>query len=84
METEKFKELLDKEYTWPAVYSFKFIVPKASLGEARKLFDSGDIVEKPSKNGNYVSLNAKVEMSGSDAVMEVYLKANKIEGLIAL
>lgn len=84
METENFKELLDKEYNWPAVYSFKFIVPLASLEEARKLFGAGDFIEKPSKNGNYISLNAKMEMKDSEAVMGVYEEANKIKGLIAL
>ena len=84
METDKFKELLDKEYSWPAVYSFKFIVPQASFEEAKKLFASGDIIEKPSKKGNYISLSAKIEMESSEAVMDVYLKASSIKGLIAL
>ena len=84
MDTTNFKELLDKEYTWPAVYSFKFIVPKKNVEEVLKLFPSDETDQTPSKNGNYISVKAKVEMPDAKAVTDIYEAANNIEGLIAL
>jgi putative lipoic acid-binding regulatory protein len=84
MDTENFKELLNKEYTWPAVYSFKFIVPQKNVEEVTKLFPADSTKQNPSKNGNYVSVKAKVEMPSADAIADIYTAASNIEGLIAL
>ena len=34
---EKFKELLNKEYSWPAKYTFKFILPRGGESYRRSL-----------------------------------------------
>lgn len=81
---QNFKELLDKEYSWPAFYSFKFIVPYKKASEIRQLFPAETTNEKPSRHGNYISVNANIEMKNSEEVMDIYAKASKIEGVIAL
>ena len=81
---QNFKELLDKEYSWPAFYSFKFIVPFKDVSKVRSLFPPETTNEKPSKHGNYVSVNANIEMKNAEEVMDIYSKASEIDGVIAL
>lgn len=83
---EKLRIQLDL-LTWPDVYLFKFIVPNDSEKVARvtALFnDSADIVMHPSRNGNYMSISAKEMMLDVNSIIEKYLEAAKIKGLIAL
>lgn len=73
--------------TWPDVYLFKFIVPNDSekVAKVTALFnDSADIVMHPSRNGNYMSISAKEMMLDVNSIVEKYLEAAKIKGLIAL
>jgi hypothetical protein len=79
-----FREKLDQHYAWPALYIFKFIVPAGKEDQVKNLFPNHDTTEKPSKNGNYISVTAQAMMPSSDAVIEVYINASAIEGLIAL
>lgn len=81
---DSFKEKLDKEYNWPSLYTFKFIVPKGKEDEIKDIFSNHDVREKFSSNGNYVSVTADVMVQSSDKVIEFYLEANKVEGVIAL
>lgn len=77
------KEKLDKQ-EWPAIYLFKFIVPIEKIDEVTALFEKQDTKTKISRNGNYISLTAKPFMYSSEKVIEIYKKATRIEGLIAL
>lgn len=79
-----FKEKLDKEYTWPSLYTFKFIVPKGKEDEVKNLFSNHTVKERASSQGNYISITAEVMVQSSDRVVEYYLEANKVEGIIAL
>jgi len=81
---KSFKEKLDEAHAWPVLYLFKFIVPKGKEEEIRKLFTRHPPTEKISQNGNYTSFTVQMMMPSSDAVVEVYLEAGKIEGIIAL
>ncbi|MTI22162.1 DUF493 domain-containing protein [Fulvivirga sp. RKSG066] len=81
---QSFKEKLDKEYEWPSLYTFKFIVPKGKEGEVKSLFNNHDVSEKQSSKGNYISVTAKIMAESSQKVIEYYIAANKIEGIIAL
>jgi hypothetical protein len=81
---DSLREKLEQHYTWPALYTFKFIVPKDRVDEVKKLFPAHESTEKNSKNGNYISVTLKMMMPGSDAVIEVYRLAATVEGLIAL
>lgn len=80
----QFQEKLDQHYAWPALYTFKFIVPKGKELELKLLFPNHTSSEKQSKNGNYSSITLQIMASSSNAVIEVYKSASQIEGIIAL
>lgn len=79
-----FREKLDKIHQWPSLYMFKFIVPKGKEDQVRELFPKNILTEKQSRTGKYVSVTAKVMMSSTDAVIEIYERASEIDELIAL
>ena len=81
---EAFKIKLDNEHDWPSTYLFKFVVPKNKTDEFRLIFSLESMQEKKSKAGNYVSFTFKKIINSSDEVVDVYLKAKTVEGLIAL
>lgn len=81
---DSFKEKLDQTYEWPALYTFKFIVPKKQEEKVRDLFTRHEVTAKESSKGNYISLTAKIMAESSEKVIDYYLEANKIEGIIAL
>ncbi len=82
--TNSLREKLEQHYAWPALYMFKFIVPKGKEEEVKQLFPQHFVNEKASKNGNYISLTIQMMVPSTDTVIEVYLKTSAIEGLIAL
>ena len=63
---------------------FKFIVSKGRESEVAALFPSNEVSTKLSKNGNYISVTAKVMMRSSDEIIRIYEEAYKIEGVISL
>ncbi len=79
-----FKEKLDQEHSWPGIYIFKFVVPSAKQDELREVFPEETFTERKSKAGNYISFTLKKTINSSDEVVDIYLKAKEIEGLIAL
>ncbi|MBS1680243.1 MAG: DUF493 family protein [Bacteroidetes bacterium] len=81
---ESLREKLDQHYTWPALYTFKFIVPKGKESEVKNLFPMHESSERQSKNGNYTSITFQMMMPGSEAVINVYKQAYLIKGIIAL
>ena len=82
--TKSFKEQLDRSHAWPVLYTFKFIVPKGLEEQVRSLFPKHTPTERLSKTGKYTSITVQMMMPSSDAVIEVYETAGKIEGIIAL
>ena len=81
---ESLREKLDQHYIWPALYTFKFIVPKGKEEEVKRLFPAHEASERQSKNGNYTSITLNMMMPNSDSVIDVYEKVSGIEGIIAL
>jgi uncharacterized protein len=81
---EKFREQLDQHHAWPALYTFKFIVPLGKELPLRSLFPNHTPNEKASKNGNYTSFTYQMMMPSSQAVIDIYVLVSKVEGLIAL
>lgn len=79
-----FREKLDQHYTWPSRYIFKFIVPVGKEEEVKRIFPGQTPTEKLSRQGNYVSVTVEMDMPGSDAVIERYVQASRIEGIVAL
>lgn len=88
MEEVKFRELLEQNYTWPALYMFKFICPanNEAVAKLEQLFDPevAELSLRPSSKGNYVSFTAKELMISVEAVIERYRLATDIPGLISL
>ena len=81
---ESLQKKLDEHYVWPALYTFKFIVPRDKVADVKQLFPLHESREKPSKNGNYVSVTLQMMAPGSEEIIAVYRRASAIEGLIAL
>jgi len=82
--SEDFKGKLESTLNFPALYMFKFIVEEEKQDEVKKLFPGHDVKSKASSKGKYVSITAQVMMPSSDSIVEIYLEASKIEGIIAL
>ncbi|MDP5232106.1 MAG: DUF493 domain-containing protein [Cellulophaga sp.] len=85
---DKLKVRLLETSTWPAVYLYKFIVPTAGTGvkEIESVFDDTNavIIKKLSKNEKYTSLSISLQMENPDAVIEKYVIATKVAGVISL
>jgi len=81
---EKFREQLDLHHAWPCVYTFKFIVPVGKEQQLKERFPNHTPSEKVSKNKNYTSFTYQMMMPSSQAVIDIYIQASGIEGLIAL
>lgn len=88
MEETDFRELLEQNYNWPALYMFKFICPanNEAIAQLQDLFDPevAELSLRPSSKGNYVSFTARELMMNPDAVVERYQRAKDIKGLISL
>jgi hypothetical protein len=82
---QSFRNSLDGYYDWPCGYVFKFIAPLEKLDEVVALFaEEIEVRTRRSKQGNYVSVTAEVEMASSEAVVEVYRRAGDIDGVMPL
>lgn len=80
----KFKQQLEEHYDFPTTYLFKFIIPKEELKKFESLFPDLTMELKPSKTGKYISATFKISVNSSDAIIDVYLKAYEIKGVISL
>ena len=89
MTNSKFDELrkkLDNE-SWPAIYMFKFIVPSENhkIALIESFFeDDAEIKMQASTNGKYTSITIRQVMLDAPAIIEIYVKAAAIEGIISL
>jgi putative lipoic acid-binding regulatory protein len=82
---EKFKELLNKEYSWPTEYTFKFILPTGEEKAIEDLFKNDvEIKAKASSGGKYTSITIYAMMSDADEIWDLYKKASEISGIISL
>ena len=70
---ESFREKLETEYTFPSLYMFKFIVPNQQVEQVESLFPKAETQTKPSKNGKYISVTAKIMAHSSDQIVDIYL-----------
>lgn len=75
---------LNKHYAWPAVYIFKFIVPKEQEETLADLFPQHHVKRKASSQEKYTSITVQMMMPSGDSIIEIYKKASKIKGIIAL
>ncbi|MFC2126183.1 DUF493 domain-containing protein [Bacteroidota bacterium] len=79
-----FKEQLEKHHVFPGSYTFKFILPALKIGMIKAILPKDVIVLKPSRNGKYVSVTAKMKVESSDDVIRIYKEAANIEDIIKL
>ncbi len=84
----KLKAQLEEGFSWPRLYLFKFIVPadNKKVAKVESLFNTkqSQVTTRQSSKGNFVSVSAKEVMMSPEKVIDRYLEAEKIEGLIAL
>ena len=84
----KLKAQLEDGFDWPSLYMFKFIVPadNEKLAKVEALFNSeeAEITTRQSSKGNFVSISAKEMMMSPQKVIDRYLEAEEIGGVIAL
>jgi hypothetical protein len=81
---EKFIEVLRTQVQFPSYYYFKFIVKVEHQNEIEKLFLNEKIEFTPSKKGSYVSVSCHKLVSSPEEVVEIYMKAALIPGVISL
>jgi putative lipoic acid-binding regulatory protein len=81
---DSLKSKLDEQYTWPSLYIFKFIVPNEKVNDVKALFPRHEVSTKPSSKGTYISVTAKIMAKSSEDIIEIYLKAQSVEGIISL
>ncbi len=81
---QKFRELLEESYQWPDYYEFKFIVKIAEKNQVLDKLAGFTITETPSKQGNYISVNARKLMKSTQEVLDVYELMSTVKGIISL
>jgi putative lipoic acid-binding regulatory protein len=72
---------------WPAAYLFKFIMPNEEQLISRLLGVFGTENKQhiqPSSKGNYVSISIEEVMMTAEDVIEKYIKASEIKGVMSL
>lgn len=87
MDLVAFKEKLDNTHTFPTTYTYKFIVTSTDslIQEVRNLFKpESTLILKQSSNKKYTSVTAKQHELNSDHIIDTYLKAKEIQGIISL
>lgn len=89
MNSESFARLREQLalQEWPNVYFFKFIVPNdpQSLAQATALFtETAEVSFHQSSTGKYISVSAKEMMLDVDSIIEVYVRASTIKGVVSL
>lgn len=81
---EKFKELLDSEYSWPDYYAFKFITKIEQKDALVELLAMDDYSEQASRQGNYISITYRKLIHSADEVVAIYIKAKTVPGVMTL
>jgi len=81
---QSFKEKLEAVSEWPLLYMFKFIAKAEQAPQIEEIFKAHDIKVRPSSKGKYQSFTIKMLANNADQIIEKYVEANKVEGIIAL
>ncbi|PKQ62922.1 DUF493 family protein [Labilibaculum manganireducens] len=90
MEKEKYAKLryqLMESLTWPSLYMFKFIIPNSDekVKAVKELFPpETEFSFKTSKDLKFIGITVKKEMESADDVIDIYMKAQHIEGIVIL
>ncbi len=90
MEQEKYSKLryqLMESLTWPSLYMFKFIIPNSDekVKAIKELFPvDTEFSFKTSKDLKFIGITVKQTMESADAVIDIYIEASRIEGVMML
>jgi putative lipoic acid-binding regulatory protein len=90
MESDQFAELrkkLDETLSYPAVYMFKFILmaDNRRIAMVENLFgENAEIYTKESDKGKYISITVKEVMMSTDEIIDIYVRAAAIKGVMFL
>ena len=79
-----FREQLEKHHVFPGNYTFKFIVPAMNIDQIKGILPEEDIILRPSRNGNYISVTSSLSVESPEEVIRIYKEASLIEGIIKL
>ncbi len=79
-----FRASLDANYDWPALYTFKFIVPKEASDQVLDLFADDPVRTKESSNGRYIAFTMEMQMHSCDEVIAIYQRVARIPNIISL
>lgn len=81
---ESFKSSLDHNYEWPALFPFKFIVPKERSEQLLELLGDATLSSRPSSNGRFIAYTMEKEVFSSDEVIAIYSQVSEVPGIITL
>jgi len=81
---KEFRDQLENQHNFPGIYTFKFILPAGKIDLIKVILPEKDIIQKPSRNGNYISVTARLTVESPDDVIRIYKEASQIEGIIKL
>jgi len=81
---QKFLDLLNSQYSWPAIYPFKFVVKTTEVQLLCALFPGLTPAAKLSGSGNYTSLTFEIEVPSGEAVLAYYRRVQSVPGVISL
>lgn len=81
---DSFRSSLDASYEWPALYPFKFIVPKAHTETVLALFADDPVRAKESSSGRFTAYTMEMQMNSSNEVIAIYQRVTQIPDVISL
>ena len=87
-EEQFFYSLLEKEYTWPDFYKFRFICAAASKDTLLTKIDKFENIEKllvtPSAQDHYFSITFRLYVLKSEEVVQIYRHLSIVPGVIKI
>ena len=81
---ESFRSSLDANYDWPAIYPFKFIVPKDQAEQVLELFADDPVRANESSSGRFVAYTMEINVNSCDEVIAIYQRVAQVPGVISL
>lgn len=81
---ESFRSSLDANYEWPAIYPFKFIVPKDQSEKVLELFADDPVRANESSSGRFIAYTMEIHVHSCDEVIAIYQRVAQVPGVISL
>jgi len=84
--------LLESQHSFPGEFEFRVVIrpsaKTAALGAVMAVTGGVtalvDVSERPSSNGNYLSLRVRVEVDEATRVLDVYEVLRRVEGVLTI